>query len=112
MDIGRGQIESEGTEILREPVDALGARDRDHVGALRQHPGEDELRRSAAFFVGNRLDGLHELAVLREILGCEAGMAPAGVARSQVGALKGLGQFGRSMRWIQPALRFMKMKIM
>src|SRR5881394_845767 len=43
LDLGRGQPDVERGEVLLDALLALGARDRDHVLALRQQPGEDEL---------------------------------------------------------------------
>src|ERR1700730_8815269 len=63
VDLGRGQMHVERAEILLEPGNLLGARDRDNVGSLRQQPGQSELRRGAALVLGDRFKALDEGAV-------------------------------------------------
>ena len=71
-------------EIFLQPFDALGARYRDHVGTLRQQPGETELRGGAAFFLGDCFDALHQVAVLGEIVAHEPGVPATRVALGQI----------------------------
>src|SRR5438270_4121617 len=75
-------------EIFLKPLDPLGARDRDHVGALRQEPGKAELRDGAALVGGDRLDAFDERAVLLKILTGEARVTGAGVALGEVGEIR------------------------
>ena len=51
--------------------------------ALRQHPGERELRRRAALALGDRLDLLRQRAIVREVVAGVARLALAGVALAQ-----------------------------
>src|SRR5262245_19903708 len=58
-DLGKlrvGELHAERADILHQPLLLLGARDRGHVIALRQHPGERKLGRCAALALGNGLD--------------------------------------------------------
>src|SRR5947207_776952 len=75
-------------EIFLKPLDPLGARDRDHVGALRQEPGKAELRDGAALVGGDRLDAFDERAVLLKIVAGEARVTGAGVALGEVGEIR------------------------
>src|SRR5207237_7421556 len=75
-------------EIFLQPLDPLGSRDRDHVGALRQEPGKAELRDGAALVGGDRLDPLDQGAVLLKIVTREARVAGAGVALGEVGEIR------------------------
>ena len=74
-------------EIFLQPLDALGAGDRDHIGTLRQEPSQRELRRGAALLLGDRLDAFDEGAVLGEISAHEARVATAGVAGVEMGEI-------------------------
>src|SRR5947207_11735366 len=74
-------------EIFLQPLDPLGARNRDHVGALRQEPGKAELRHGAALVGGDRLDAFDQRAVLLKILTGETRVAGAGVALGEVGEI-------------------------
>jgi hypothetical protein len=87
VDIGRGQMHVERTEILLEPGNLLGAWDRDDVGSLRRQPGDRQLRRSAAFFLGDDLEAFDESTVLGEIVAHEARVATAGVAGVEMGEI-------------------------
>src|SRR3984893_13389600 len=85
VDLGRGQMHVERAEILLEPGNLFGARDRDDVWCLRQQPCELQLRRSAAFFLGDDLEAFDESTVLGEIVAHEAGMPAAGVTGVEMG---------------------------
>src|SRR5437763_1136475 len=74
-------------EIFLQPLDPLGAGDRDHVGALRQQPGKAELRDGAALVGGDRLDPFDQGAVLLEIVAGEARVAGAGITLGEVGEI-------------------------
>src|SRR5579871_2759854 len=78
----------ERAEIFLQPLDALGAGDRDHVVALRQQPGEAELGDGAALVGGDRLDALDQGAVPGEVLALETGMPPARIAGREVGEIR------------------------
>src|SRR5438270_1714607 len=80
----RSQPHLQCAEIFLQPLDPLGAGDRDDVGALRQQPGKAELRDGAALVGGDRLDPFDERAVLREIIAREARVTGAGVALGKV----------------------------
>ena len=61
LQVAVGQLDLERADILVEIFDALGARDRHDVLALRQHPGERELGGGAALLPRHRLDLADEL---------------------------------------------------
>src|SRR5690349_18128273 len=72
LEVGVGQLHVHRADILVEILDVLGAGDRNDVIALREHPGESELRGGAALLLGHRFDLADELDVLLEILALEA----------------------------------------
>src|SRR6185503_1551794 len=84
LQIGFREPYAQSPEILFEALLALGARDGDHVLALRQHPGEGELRRGALLFLRDRLEPGGERHVLVQVLALEAWMREAPVAFGQV----------------------------
>ncbi len=61
-------------EIVLQMLAALGSRNRNHVVSTREDPGQGELGRAAALFVGLGFDPLHELEVPLEVLTLEARM--------------------------------------
>src|ERR671930_2146723 len=67
-----GQLDVERADVLLETLDAPGAGDRDDVVALREHPGERELRWGHALRCGELLDLGDEVEVALEVLGLEA----------------------------------------
>src|SRR6185437_10815130 len=79
-----GQRNIERAEIFLQALDALGAGNREHVGALREQPGETELRDGAALVGGDRLDAFDERAVLLKILALETRVALPRVALGKV----------------------------
>src|ERR1051325_11273249 len=84
----RGQSDVERAEIFLQPLDALRAGDWDDVWALRQQPGETELRDGAALIGGDRLDAFDERAVLLKIVAFKPRMPRAGVALRQVAEIR------------------------
>src|SRR6185312_3509630 len=64
--------------------DMLGAGDRDDVLALRQHPGERQLRGRAALLLSHLLDFADERDVLLEILPLEARVIAAEIVLGEV----------------------------
>ena len=61
-------------DILIEARGVAGARNGDHVVALRQQPGQRQLAGSAAFPGRDRLDPASQLAIVVKVIGLEAGM--------------------------------------
>ena len=90
-DIGRRKLHVERADVLREPLLLLGSGDRHQVGALREHPGDRELRDRAALLLRHRLDLLREALVVREIVAGIARLALPGVA---VGQRRRIGDLG------------------
>jgi hypothetical protein len=82
--VGFRESDVKSGDILVEALFALGAGDRHHVLALRQHPGEDELRGGALLFFRDRLEPGEDLHVLVQVLALEARMREAPVALGQV----------------------------
>src|SRR5262245_27367389 len=76
--LGR-QLDIERADVLLETLDAPSAGDRDDVVALREHPGERELRRGHALRRGKLLDLAHQVEVALEALALEAGRRAAEV---------------------------------
>ena len=52
-----------GSGVLLQARDTLGARDRDHILALGQDPGEGDLRRCHSFGVSQGLEHLDDLQI-------------------------------------------------
>src|SRR5689334_18416910 len=74
----------ESADILLQVLATLGAGDRHDVVALRQHPGERELRGRAALLPCHGLDLAHEVEVLLEVLALEARRGTAEIVRLQI----------------------------
>src|SRR5947209_10727245 len=74
------QLDVDRPSILLEVGATLGARNRDEVVALREHPGDGELRRSDALLLRDLLDLLREMQVGLEIRPGEARPAPTEIA--------------------------------
>ena len=62
----------------------LGSGNRDDILALREHPGERELRGRAALLLRHRLDLPDQLEVLLEILALEARMVLAEIVLREI----------------------------
>src|SRR5207302_4260261 len=78
----------ERTSILLEIAYPSGARDQHDVRALRQHPGERQLRRTAVFLPRQRLHLFDESEVAGEVLALEARLgAPVVIGGEVVGTL-------------------------
>src|SRR5262249_60401318 len=86
------EVDVERPEVLREVLAALGSRDGHHVVALRHHPRERELTRSASLAARERTHLLDQLQVLLEILPLEAGGVAAEVVPGEGG--RGAGRRG------------------
>ena len=80
----RGQRDFHRDEDLAESVERFGAGDRDYVLALRQQPGEAELRHGAAPVGGDGFEAFDMGPVFGEILALEAWVTAAGVAGGEV----------------------------
>src|SRR5260370_36536636 len=61
-----------GPGVFHEVSAALGARNWDNIGSLRQDPGERELRRCALFLAGNFLDSLDQPGIPPDVLALKA----------------------------------------
>src|SRR4029434_6472702 len=70
--------------VLLQVAAPLGARDRHDVVALRQHPGDRELRGRDALLGGERLDPFDDREVALEVALLEARMPVADVLRREV----------------------------
>src|SRR5258706_946780 len=78
------ELDFERVEVLVDALLALGAGDRNDLPALREQPGEHELRRRAFFLRGELLEALDDLHVRVEVLGLEARVLQAAIAFGQV----------------------------
>ena len=79
-----GQLHLQGADVLVEVADVLGAGDRDDVLALRQDPGQCELRGVAPLLLRQSFDLFDELQVLLEILALEPRMVLAEITFREV----------------------------
>ena len=88
LDLLRAQLDAVGGRVLLDAGDALGAGDRGEVVALREQPGQSDLRRCGVDLGGNGLDLVDDAEVLLEVALCEArvGLAPVVVARAPRGS--------------------------
>src|SRR2546427_6833319 len=84
LQVARGQRDLHGAGVLLEVASPLGAGDRHDVLALRQQPGEGELRRGTALLPRDRLHPRHQVEVPREVLPLEARVVAAPVVRGEV----------------------------
>src|SRR3954464_13335501 len=80
----RAQSYVERFDILVEIGPPLGARDRNDIVALRQYPGQSELRGADALRLGHRLDLVDEGDVPVEILAGEARVEAAEIVFRKV----------------------------
>src|SRR5688500_17201397 len=78
------QRDIQRAEVFLEELPALRSRDRNDVLALRQQPGERELRWRATLLAREVLDAAHQVEVLLEVLSLESGIDAAIVVRRQV----------------------------
>src|ERR1700741_1286187 len=93
------QRQAECREIFVDALAALGAWNGDDVLALREHPGQRELRRRAALLTGNFFNALRKGDVLVQRIALEARMLQAAVALGQVGlAVHRAGQHAAAER--------------
>src|SRR5437867_669370 len=81
--LGR-ERDRERARVLLEVRPPLGPRDGDDVLALREHPGERELRGLAALARRERFEVAHEVEILLEVLALEAGREAAVVVGREV----------------------------
>src|SRR3989475_10509698 len=81
--LGR-ERDRERARVLLEVRPPLGPRDGDDVLALREHPGERELRGLAALARREPLEVAHEVEILLEVLALEAGREAAVVVGREV----------------------------
>ena len=79
-----GQRNLQRSEILVEIFASLRAGNGHDVLALREHPGQGELRRRAAFVARNGLDPFEQPEILVEILALKPRRLPAVVVLRQV----------------------------
>src|SRR6185312_1829263 len=91
LQIGGSECQSERADVLCNVAGPLRAWDRDDVAALRQHPGERELRRRAMLLFSHFGNG--EIEVLLEVPAQEARRIAAVVARIEI-----LGRFDLSRK--------------
>jgi hypothetical protein len=90
--LGR-ELDLDGADVLLEVATPLGAGDRDHVVALRKHPGQSELSRRDPLLAGELLDLGDECEVAFEVLASEAGALAAKVVRVElVGLFEATGE--------------------
>lgn len=68
--LGR-QLDVQRPHVVVEVFDLFRPRDRNHVFALGHEPGQGQLSRRAALFVGERHDPVDEFEVLVEVVGGE-----------------------------------------
>src|SRR6266700_27965 len=88
FDMLDAQLHAVGGCVLLDAGDALGAGDRGDVVALREQPGQSDLRRCGIDLGGNCLDLVDDAEVLLEVALGEAriGLAPVVVAQLLRGA--------------------------
>src|SRR5437016_13426104 len=84
LQVARGQHDLHGAGVLLEVAPPLGAGDRYDILALRQQPGEGELRRSAALLPRDRFHPRHQVEVPLEVLPLEAPVVAPPVVRGAV----------------------------
>src|SRR2546426_425213 len=84
LQVARGQHDLHGAGVLLEVAPPLGAGDRYDILALRQQPGEGELRRSAALLPRDRFHPRHQVEVSLEVLPLKARVVAAPVVRGEV----------------------------
>src|SRR5258705_3360892 len=65
-------MDVQSAEIFFEVFHAFGARDGHNIFALREHPGEGELRSGASFLTSHLFDARNELDVALKILALES----------------------------------------
>src|SRR5579862_2680738 len=68
-EVALGELHLRRADVLLEIGAALGAWNRRHVVALRQHPCERELTRRDVFFLCDRGDAIDHLQIRRHIVG-------------------------------------------
>ena len=83
FDLLGAQLDAVGGGVLLDAGNALGAGDRGDVVALREQPGQGDLRRCGADLGGDGLDLVDDAQVALEVL---AGEARVGLAPVVVGA--------------------------
>src|SRR5436309_651593 len=84
LQVGGAQHDRGTGRILLQIAHPLRAGNGHDVFALRQHPGQRELRRRAPLGARQLLDARHQLEVLREVLTLKAGIAAPPVVRGEV----------------------------
>src|SRR3989442_9505879 len=79
--VGRTEINGGGRDVLLQVAPPLGAGDGNDVLALREQPGERELRRRATLLYRQLLHLRDEVQVLREVRALEARVVAAPIIR-------------------------------
>src|SRR5579871_984869 len=93
------EVNLQSPDILLQIGHPFRARNGDNIVPLRQHPGQRQLRRLAAFLQSNLFDPGDEFQILLEVLALETGIVAAEIVLRQILELLELPGEKSSPQW-------------